>query len=87
MAGLTENPEHHGRRGALAALLEVAHSPAIQKQFGQVVDSFEPDDYEELIALAWRYQFDNDRSKFKRAVRELQEHVTERILARLELSE
>ena len=37
--------------------------------------AFEPDDYEQIIALAWRHQFNDDRSKFKREIRELQEHV------------
>ncbi len=76
----------HGREGALAALREAADD-ADASRFGLAIESFEPDDYEEIITLAWRYQFDDDRSKFKRNLRELQEHVSERILARLELSE
>ena len=76
----------HGREGALEALKEAA-AKTDRKRFGLAIDSFEDEDYEQLITLAWRYQFDADRSKFKREVRELQEHVSERILARLELSE
>lgn len=76
----------HGRSGALAALREVADN-ADRRTFGMAIDSFEAEDYEQIIGLAWRYQFDDDRSKFKRELRELQEHVSERILARLELSE
>ncbi len=76
----------HGRDGALEALREAADK-ADAGRFGTAIESFEPDDYEEIIRLAWRYQFDDDRSKFKRELRELQEHVSERILARLELSE
>lgn len=76
----------HGRQGALSALLEAAHS-SDREQFGIAIDSFEPTDYEEIVRLAWRYQFDDDRSKFKRDLRELQTHVSERILARLELNE
>ena len=76
----------HGRSGALKALEEVA-SNADRKTFGIAIESFEPEDYEQLVALAWRYQFDEDRSKFKRELRELQEHVSQRILARLELGE
>lgn len=76
----------HGRPGALAALREVADS-ADRAKFGMATDSFEPGDYEQIIGLAWRHQFDDDRSKFKRELRELQEHVSERILARLELNE
>ena len=76
----------HGRLGALAALREVADS-ADRARFGMAVDSFEAEDYEQIIGLAWRHQFEDDRSKFKRELRELQEHVSERILARLELNE
>lgn len=75
----------HGRDGALSALREVAES-ADRTRFGLAIDSFEPDDYNEVVSLAWRYQFDDDRSKFKRDLRELQTHVSERILARLELN-
>ena len=76
----------HGRQGALEALKEVAEA-AGRRTFGMAIDSFEADDYEQIITLAWRYQFDDDRSKFKRELRELQAHVSERILARLELGE
>ena len=76
----------HGRQGALAALQEVAEV-ADRTKFGMAIDSFEAEDYEQIIRLAWRYQFDDDRSKFKRELRELQQHVSERILARLELNE
>lgn len=75
-----------GRPGALAALREVAES-ADRSKFGIAVDSFYPEDYEQIIGLAWRHQFDDDRSKFKRDLRELQGHVSERILARLDLGE
>ena len=74
----------YGRDGALAALLEAAEA-ASTKAFGIAIESFESGDYEEIVRLAWRYQFDDDRSKFKRELRELQAHVSERILARLEL--
>lgn len=74
----------HGRSGALEALIEAAANTD-RGSYGTAVDSFEADDYEQIIALAWRYQFDDDRSKFRRELRELQAHVSERILARLEL--
>jgi hypothetical protein len=55
--------------------------------FGIATAALEPADYEQLITLAWRYQFDDDRTKFKRELHELQAHVSQRILDRLELSE
>ncbi|MGY0003138.1 hypothetical protein [Micromonospora sp. I033] len=83
-----ENDEAgHGREGALAALNEVAADPDVVKQFGTAAGAFEPEDYQQLIALAWRHQFDDDRTKFKRDLRALQEHVSQRILDRVELSE
>lgn len=82
-----ENDEvSQGREGALAALNEVATDPEIIKQFGAAV-SFHDEDYEQLIALAWRHQFDDDRTKFKRELRQLQVHVTQRIIDLMELSE
>jgi hypothetical protein len=83
-----ENDEAgQGREGALAALNEVANDPHIIRLFGSAASAFQEEDYDQLIALAWRHQFDEDRTKFKRELRELQEHVSQRILDRLELSE
>ena len=76
----------HGRDGALAALREVATDPQMVKDFGIPAKAFQDEDYDLLIALAWRHQFDDDRTKFKRDLRELQAHVTQRILDLEELS-
>jgi hypothetical protein len=80
-----KDEDGHGRAGALAALSEVATDPEIVRQFGVPAAAFQDEDYQQLIALAWRHQFDDDRSKFKRELRELQAHVTQRILDLLEL--
>ena len=77
----------HGRAGALEALLDVAREPDIVSDYRTVSAAFEPDDYEQIIALAWRHQFNDDRSRFKREIRELQEHVSQRIITKLEQSE
>lgn len=83
-----ENDEvSHGREGALAALIEVAADRWMRNNFSIPTSSFRAEDYEQLIALAWRHQFDEDRAKFKREIRELQAHVSERILDVLELLE
>jgi hypothetical protein len=76
----------HGREGALAALREVATDPQMVKDFGIPAKAFQEEDYDLLIALAWRHQFDDDRTKFKRDLRDLQAHVTQRILDLEELS-
>lgn len=84
----TESDEAgHGREGALAALLEVTADPAMTNNFSIPTSAFRAEDYEQLIALAWRHQFDEDRTKFKREIRELQTHVSQRILDVLELLE
>ena len=76
-----------GRIGALAALHEVAASSSMLSEYPTPTASFEAADYEQLVALAWRHQFDEDRTKFKRELRELQVHVSQRILDRLEMEQ
>jgi len=83
----TNDDAGHGRTGALEALLDVAREPDIVRDYRTVTAAFELTDYEQIIALAWRHQFNDDRSKFKREIRELQEHVSQRIIATLEMSE
>jgi hypothetical protein len=83
----TNDDAGHGRTGALEALLDVAQEPDIVSDYRTVTAAFDPADYEQIIALAWRHQFNDDRSKFKREIRELQEHVSQRIIAKLEQSE
>jgi len=83
----TKDNAGHGRAGALQALLDVAQEPDIVGDYRIASAAFEADDYQQIVALAWRYQFNDDRGKFKREIRELQEHVSQRVLAKLELSE
>jgi hypothetical protein len=88
MSAKPENDDaSQGKAGALAALKEVATDPEMVREFRITTEAFSDEDYKDLISLAWRYQFDDDRSRFKREIRELQVHVTEEILDRLELSE
>ena len=83
----TNDDAGHARTGALEALLDVAQDLDIVGDYRTVSAAFEADDYEQIIRLAWRHQFNDDRSKFKREIRELQEHVSQRIIAKLEQSE
>lgn len=73
--------------GALEALFDVAQEPGIINDYRSVAAVFGPDDYEQIIALAWRHQFNDDRSKFKREIRELQENISQRVIVKLEQSE
>jgi hypothetical protein len=75
-----ESPE-----GALAAIREAAANHDLRKDFRMASEAFQEDDHRELIALAWRHQFDSDRSKFKREVKGLEQQVRDRILNKLEL--
>lgn len=83
----TDNDPEHARTGALEALLDAAHEIDIDGDYRTISAGFDTDDYEQIIALAWRHQFNDDRSKFKREIRELQEHVGQRIISMLERSE
>lgn len=83
----TNDDPGHARVGALEALLDVAHQLDIDGDYRKVSAVLGMDDYEQIIALAWRHQFSDDRSKFKREIRELQEAISKRMIAKLEQSE
>ena len=84
---LDMDAQGQGQEGALAALLEVIEDESSIRRYYEVArSSFEREDYEMIISLAWRYQFDVDRTKFKRSINELLTHVSPRIQARLELT-
>ena len=51
----------HGQEGALEALLEVTEGRDIITDYRTAVTACTRDDYEQLIALAWRHQFNEDR--------------------------
>lgn len=74
-----------GKAGAQAALGEAARDPEMLKEYEIASEVFEEDDRRALIDLAWRYQFDDDRSKFKREIREIESNMRRRILAKLEI--
>lgn len=77
----------HARIGALEALHDAAHEIDLDGDYRTLSAGFDTKDYEQIIALAWRHQFNDDRSQFKREIRRLQEHVAERIIGTLEQSE
>jgi hypothetical protein len=68
-----------GQQGALFALIEASQDLDLLKDYRLIVAAFEDDDYQAIIDLAWRHQFDSERLHFKRQIRELQEHVCSRI--------
>ena len=87
MAYQTNDDPGRGRTGALEALLDAAQRSRHCRRLPDISEGSGTKDYEQIIGLAWRHQFNDDRSQFKREIRELQEHVCQRIIARLEQSE
>jgi hypothetical protein len=76
-----------GREGALHALIEASTEPDIVSDYTTIANSFTRSDYEAVIDLAWRHQFNVERLNFKREVRELQQHVSEQVMKNLEVVE
>ena len=66
------------QQGALFALIEVSQDLDLLKDYRLIAAAFEDGDYQTIIDLAWRHQFDSERLHFKRQIRELQEHVCSR---------
>jgi hypothetical protein len=60
---------------ARAVLLEIAQDETLREDFSLISDFITPNDLQQIIELAWRHQFDDDRSEFKKAIGKLQEHV------------
>ena len=65
---------------ARKALLEVAQSEALKEEYSLVSEACTPEDLQYIIELAWRHQFDDDRSAFKRDIAQLQVQVSERAM-------
>lgn len=79
MSETDESDMTQSQQGALFALIEASQDIDLLKDYRRIATAFEDDDYEALIDLAWRHQFDSERLHFKRQIRELQEHVCSRI--------
>lgn len=73
-----------GREGALRALIEASTEADIVSDYTTIASSFTPLDYEAVIDLAWRHQFNVERLNFKREIRELQQHVSQQVMRKLE---
>lgn len=77
----------HSRAGALEALREAAQEADMVEDYPRVSGAFDAEDYEQIIGIAWRNQFDDDRTRFKREIRVLQEQISQRILANRDASQ
>lgn len=67
------------QQGALFALIEASQDLDLLNDYRRIAAAFEDGDYQAIIDLAWRHQFDSERLHFKRQIRELQEHVCSRV--------
>jgi hypothetical protein len=79
---MNENDESdltQSQQGALFSLIEASQDLDLLKDYRIIAAAFEDGDYQAIIDLAWRHQFDSERLHFKRQIRELQEHVCSRI--------
>lgn len=79
MSGNDDSDMTQGQQGALFALIEASQDLDLLKDYHRIAAAFEEDDYQAIIDLAWRHQFDSERLHFKRQIRELQEHVCSRL--------
>ncbi len=70
----------HSRSGALSVMREVARGSDMTGEH-PVSRCFSDDDYESIISLAWRYQFDDDRAAFRQGLLDLETYLEPRILA------
>ena len=81
----TESDVTRGRAGALAALLDVAQDSGLREEMDTARAVFSPEDFEALIAIAWRHQFETDRSHFIREMKELRREIVQKMVARKEV--
>ena len=71
-----ETPDQSGlHEDAESVLLQIAKYDEIREEHSLIADYCDDDDLRSIVNLAWRYQFVDDRHSFKKAIRELQQHV------------
>ena len=72
----SESFETPTQEGVVELFREVARSDKMRKEHPEVVELLDDEALDTVIAAAWRCQFDDDRSDFMRAIRELLNYVT-----------
>lgn len=77
----SDNSDTPAMEGALEALLEVARASDVENDWPIPTKVFTRGDYEVIIRAAWRHQFNQDRSSFKKSVRDLEEQLVPRLVA------
>lgn len=75
-----DDSAENSRAGALSVMSEVARSAELTVEH-PVSRCFSDDDYESIIDLAWRCQFDDDRATFRQGLLDLETYLEPRILA------
>ena len=79
-----DDSDSRGMAGALKALLEVSDDPVLRNDWPAPSAVLSHADYEEIIKIAWRHQFAEDRSQFRRQIREVCDRVLPEIVAERE---
>jgi hypothetical protein len=80
----TDPTAGHGQAGALDAMLSASRDADLVSDYATIATGFDEDDYKAIIDIAWRHQFNDERLNFKRDIRDLQLHVSRKVLDRFE---
>jgi hypothetical protein len=73
--------------GARQVLVEVAHNREMHQSHLPISEYCDNTVLHQIVDLAWRHQFSDDRYGFKREIRELQEYVVRRATEAIEATE
>ena len=67
------------QNAAFEVLRAAAAERDIYGDYRTIADTFTDDDYKQLVSLAWRHQFNDDRYQFKRELREMQQYLCDKV--------
>lgn len=76
--------DSRGMAGATDAVLGVSEDPILRQDWPVPSVVLTQHDYEQIIKIAWRHQFAEDRSAFKREIREVCDRVLPDLVAERE---
>ena len=72
------------KAAAQDVFLTVAGESDLITEYPTVLRAMDDTSLRDVVTIAWRHQFDPDRSSFKREIRELEEHVAKRMAQLME---
>jgi hypothetical protein len=65
---------------ARLVLTEIANSPEMRQEHAEVVDFCDARVLQDIVQFAWRHQFSDDRSGFKKDISTLQQYVADKAM-------